>query len=304
MTQPKMTQQQLAHDMLAHILKMDGGKNDPKNAPKNAPTPAASSNNKAAKGKNTSPNAATKDSPVATKIDLEKVDSTPFTHVIFDMDGLLLNTEDLYTEIMSKLAGEHGCEYTWEMKVKLMGTPLKEGAQKAVDLMKLPITADEYLTALHKYKEELFPTCQLMPGAERLVRHLDYHDIPISIASGSATKDFTIKTTNHKEFFENFPIVVLGDNPNLKKGKPAPDQFLLTSSKFFDSPTPDSVLVFEDSPNGVLAARAAGMGVILVPDERLDKTMYHGPTQALKSLLDFQPELYGFPPYDEPDVCE
>jgi pseudouridine-5'-monophosphatase len=223
----------------------------------------------------------------------------PYTHVIFDMDGLLLNTEHIYTQAYQRVAQQHGTNFTWEIKVQLMGMPGKPGAQKAVDLMNIPLTADEFIQALHRHKQELFPTAQLLPGAEKLVRHLHKHGVPIAVASGSFTHDFNTKTTHHKEFFQLFPIVVLGDDPDLKHGKPEPDQFLLTLGKF-PAPCPpvERVLVFEDSPNGVLAAKAAGMGVVLVPDERLEKGMYHDPTATLKSLEDFVPEEFGLPPYD------
>ena len=131
-----------------------------------------------------------------------------------------------------------------------------------------------------------------------MVHHLYKHKIPFALASGSFHKDYLVKTTNHKELFSLFQIKVFGDDPELKRGKPFPDQFILTAGKFPTTVAPENILVFEDSSNGVLAAKAAGMGVIMVPDARLDKQLYNNPTQALNSLNDFKPEQFGFPPYD------
>ena len=91
---------------------------------------------------------------------------------------------------------------------------------------------------------------------------------------------------------------MLGDDPEVKHGKPNPDVFLVTASRFPDNPDPSKVLVFEDAPNGVKAAKAAGMGCIMVPDQRLDSSFYNGANSVLKTLEDFKPEEWGFPAYD------
>ena len=132
-----------------------------------------------------------------------------------------------------------------------------------------------------------------------MVLHLCKHKIPFALASGSFHKDYLVKTTNHKDFFSLFQLKVFGDDPDLKRGKPFPDQFLLTADRFSESASsPGKILVFEDSPNGVIAAKAAGMGVVMVPDSRLDKELYNNPTQVIFSLEDFKPEEFGFPAYD------
>ena len=79
-------------------------------------------------------------------------------------------------------------------------------------------------------------------GADKLVRHLHKHNIPIAIASGGAEDTFKIKSTNHKEFFALFGHSVFAStDPDVKNGKPAPDVFLTAADRFKDSPKPNKV---------------------------------------------------------------
>jgi pseudouridine-5'-monophosphatase len=227
------------------------------------------------------------------------------THIIFDVDGLLLDTETIYTKMMSIICGRYNTEFTWELKVKLMGKKHQESAKIFIESLGLPITVDDYTNQLTELIDIYFPCAEPLLGAERLVRHLHAHHIPMALATGSHMREFELKTARHKELFSLFSHTVCSsDDPEVKNGKPAPDCFLVAASRFPDKPLPKNVLVFEDAPNGVVGARAAGMQVIWIPDPRcleLDKsTMTDGvrPTLVLKSLLDFKPELFGLPAFD------
>ena len=92
--------------------------------------------------------------------------------------------------------------------------------------------------------------------------------------------------------------MVKSDDPELQHCKPAPDIFLLASARFPSPPkSPDHVLVFEDAPNGVTAARAAGMNVVMVPDKKVEKEKRLEADLVLNSLEDFSPVAWGFPPF-------
>uniref|UniRef100_A0A131YQD2 pseudouridine 5'-phosphatase n=1 Tax=Rhipicephalus appendiculatus TaxID=34631 RepID=A0A131YQD2_RHIAP len=223
----------------------------------------------------------------------------PVTHVLFDMDGLLLDTESSYTEATQRVTQRYGKDYTWEVKSAVMGTAGSESTRIIIDRLQLPLTVEELEAELHQMHRELFPTAQLMPGAERLVSHLQRSGVPIAVATSSKRDSFELKTSRHKELFAKFHHIVCGgDDAEVPRGKPHPDIFLVATGKFENAPPPEKVLVFEDSPNGVLAAVAAGMQVVMVPDPRVDEDSRKSATLCLNSLEDFKPELFGLPPYD------
>ncbi|KZS15742.1 Pseudouridine-5'-phosphatase [Daphnia magna] len=224
----------------------------------------------------------------------------PVTHVLFDMDGLLLDTEDLYTIATQEIVSQYGKDYTWEIKTTVMGFIGRDVAVALVEKMQLPMTPDEYLLATSEVLCKLFPTCKLLPGAERLLRHLHSKGVHIALATSSSRENYELKTTHHGSVFQLFKHIVTGSSdPEVKHGKPAPDIFLICASRFPEpAPHPSNCLVFEDAPNGVKAARAAGMQVVMVPDPRMDPLLTQEATLVLKSLEDFKPELFGLPAYD------
>ena len=135
-------------------------------------------------------------------------------------------------------------------------------------------------------------------GVENLVKHFHKHNIPMAVATGSGTQAYDRKISNHKHLFQLISHVVKSDDPELQQCKPAPDIFLLASARFPAQPTsPDHVLVFEDAPNGVTAARAAGMNVVMVPDKNVDRAKCANASMVLKSLEEFDPGEWGFPPF-------
>ncbi|XP_044018435.1 pseudouridine-5'-phosphatase isoform X1 [Aphidius gifuensis] len=224
------------------------------------------------------------------------------THCLFDMDGLLLDTEDRYTMAFNEVLSKYGSDkiFGWNEKSSVMGLQWRQSCQFIIDKYSLPLTPEELADQLTPVYEKLFPQSQLLPGAERLLRHLYKHKIPIALATSSSAASYELKTKQVKPIFELFHHQVLGgSDPDVKNGKPAPDIFLVAASRFSDNPEPSKCLVFEDAPNGVQAAVSAGMQVVMVPDSNLPKDLTKKATKVIGTLLEFKPEEFGLPPFDD-----
>ncbi|MBZ5496693.1 MAG: HAD-IA family hydrolase [Acidobacteriia bacterium] len=217
------------------------------------------------------------------------------TCVIYDMDGLLLNTEPFYTKASQLIAARYGKVFDWSVKSRMIGQRAADSARIFTEALGLPMTPAEYLLARQAVLEELFPQAEPMPGAIRLTEHLHQHGVLQAVATSSDQRHFGLKTSRHQRWFGIFDCIVIGDDPAVCEGKPAPDIFLITAERLRISPS--ACLVFEDSPVGVEAARAAGMSVIAVPDPHLKPEIFQAADQVLRNLNEFEPAAWGLPPF-------
>jgi pseudouridine-5'-monophosphatase len=207
------------------------------------------------------------------------------SHIIFDMDGLLLDTEPFYTEAHQILAGRYGKTFDWSIKSKMIGLPAQTSARAMIDALQLPLSVEEYLEMRAPLLEELFPKAEPMPGAVELTRRFHSLSIPQAVATSSTRHHFDLKSSRHKEWFKLFEFVITGDDPAIRKGKPNPDIFL-QAAHMFDAP-PEQCLVFEDSPAGIEAASAAGMYAVAVPDPHMSDSDYGKAHRIIRSLEEF-----------------
>lgn len=221
------------------------------------------------------------------------------THVLFDMDGLLLDTERVYKEVIKDIAESYGKVYTPAVRSKILGTQEVDTCKIAVREMQLPISWEQFQQEFTAKTRMMLQNCPLMKGAEKCVRHLYANNVPIAVATSSCRESFDLKTRPHQEFFSLFQHTVTGaSDPEVRSGKPSPDIFLVCARRFQDKPTePGQCLVLEDAPNGVTAAISAGMQCVVVPDPETALANCSHATLMVKSLEELRPELFGLPAY-------
>jgi pseudouridine 5'-phosphatase len=202
--------------------------------------------------------------PIIRKANPKNVPPThPCTHVLFDLDGVLLDTERLYTEATQAIVGRFGKTFTWEIKREAMGRDAHVSARIVLERLGVPLTSSEFLAERGPILERLVTQCRAMEGAEAFVRSLVARGIPVAVATSSDRPLYELKVRPHP-WFDLFGAVVCGDDPRVSAKKPAPDIFLVAARDLGAEPA--RCLVFEDSLAGVEAALAAGMRVVALPD--------------------------------------
>ncbi|GCB20187.1 putative uncharacterized hydrolase C1020.07 [Aspergillus awamori] len=202
---------------------------------------------------------------------------------LFDMDGLLIDSEDKYTDITNAILQEYGKPLLpWSIKAQLQGRPQPDASRIFHHWAQLPISPEEYAAKQSALQEKFFPQSQPLPGVRDLLAKLvstQATDQPVhlALATSSHSRNFKLKASHLGDLFSAFPKSqqVLGDDPRIGKGrgKPLPDIYLLAletintnlREKGETEIKPEECLVFEDAVPGVEAGRRAGMRVVWVP---------------------------------------
>lgn len=181
--------------------------------------------------------------------------------VIFDMDGLLLDSEPLYRVTWQTAAAELGCPIDDEFYAHFVGRGNDETERLLIERFGEALPLDEFRARWRRDWDERLARAPLprKPGAIELLDLLDAMAIPKALAT-STPRSTALRCLG--ELAARFDVIACGDE--VEHSKPAPDLFLLTTQRL--GIAPEECLVLEDSEAGVRAARAAGMEVIIVPD--------------------------------------
>ncbi len=182
--------------------------------------------------------------------------------VVFDMDGILVDTEHLWDEVREELTGEWGGRYTPEAQEAMMGMSSLEWSRylhETVGLREPPdvINAEVVRRMLARYEEEL----PVVDGAREAVQRLDDEGFALAVAS-SSNRELIDAVLRRLEVEALFAATVSSEE--VARGKPAPDVYLEAARRL--DVAPERCAAIEDSASGIRAAHAAGMRVLAYPN--------------------------------------
>ncbi|MBQ3460351.1 MAG: HAD family phosphatase [Solobacterium sp.] len=193
---------------------------------------------------------------------------------IFDMDGLMFDTEQIWQKNWKLIADEMGVSLAEEFKYNICGTSgalmnsviekyygVEDGSGIAADCKK-------------RVHDDLMESTPEKPGVHEILEFFRDAGVRIAVASSSSVEQIrrNLQNTNTEDFIE---VIVSGTE--LKRGKPEPDIFLTAAEKLGIDPC--ECYVFEDAFNGVKAGHAAGCCTIMIPDQMQ-------PTEEIRALAD------------------
>ncbi|MEN8116122.1 MAG: HAD family phosphatase [Bacteroidota bacterium] len=185
---------------------------------------------------------------------------TDFDAIIFDMDGVLVDSEPFYVEVEQQNFRKLGLNVTHKEHITYQGTATDVMWYRVKDKHGLSQSVEELVKMTNSIVTPYFQNLELiesMPGVSELIRFLANKNIPIAVASSSTPEviEIILNKTGLKKYFS---IVV--DSQMAGSSKPEPDIFLLAAKKL--GIAPEKCLVIEDSTNGIKAAKQAGMSCV------------------------------------------
>jgi HAD superfamily hydrolase (TIGR01509 family) len=182
--------------------------------------------------------------------------------VVFDMDGLLFDTETLYQEAILLAAAEGGHEVAIEIFKRMVGVPWTQSRAMLLSHFGETFPVDAFQETWVRHFWVIAETrLELKAGALELLDTLDQLGLPRAIATSSSHRTVERHLTAHN-LLGRFPEIV--GHGDYERGKPAPDPFLRAAERL--GVEPGACLALEDSYNGVRSASAAGMMTVMVPD--------------------------------------
>ena len=216
--------------------------------------------------------------------------------VIFDLDGLLADTEIISLKVYQELLKDFGIPFTEETYSReYSGHREEENVQRFLDTYDLPWNFDQTLDKVYELEAQILAKgVNLKKGAKNLLTYLQREGVPIALATSSVE-------SRARMILDSNGILSLFDHlvfaKDVKRSKPYPDIFLKACSDL--NVLPENCLVLEDSEAGIEAASRAGIPVICIPDLKIPAQSFLNKTEqvfqdldAVRDYLESQKEVF------------
>jgi HAD superfamily hydrolase (TIGR01509 family) len=224
--------------------------------------------------------------------------------LIFDVDGTLAETEESHREAFNSAFAEAGLDWVWDVDLyrdlhRVTGG--KERMRHYADRLGVSRAelSDAALAKLHQRKNERYSErvragqCPLRPGVEKLIRSARTHRMRLAICTTTSRVNVNelVGATLGPGGLDLFEVIVAGEDAPAKK--PAPDAYSYALKAL--ALRPDQCLAFEDSRNGLLAARAARIATVVTPSRYTSHEAFDGAAVVLPDLGDFDLKDFALP---------
>ena len=208
--------------------------------------------------------------------------------IIFDLDGVLADSEPWWNQIDSKLLSQYGATYHGEHHQDVVGVSYPIAVDFYRKTFGINAPAEQMMKRRGQIAAEFFADrVGLFPGTKEVLEELRGLKLRLAVATssvGSSARPFL----DRHELTKFFDVVVTGDE--VERGKPAPDIYLRAAGKL--SLRPNECLVVEDALSGIAAAKAAKMRVAAIPDRRfVDPAKYENKADYVLNSLKELPAL-------------
>ena len=189
---------------------------------------------------------------------------SPFYAVIFDLDGVLADSEPWWNQIDTKLLAEHGVSYRGEYHRNVLGVSYRIAVEFYKNAFHISVSVEELMRRRSEIATEFFANrVGLFSSAKKTLEQLREMKLHLAVATSSVSASAR-PLLDRTEIRSLFSVVITGDE--VQQGKPHPDIYLRAAKKLGISP--EACLVIEDAPAGIAAGKAANMRVAAIPDTR------------------------------------
>ena len=190
--------------------------------------------------------------------------ASPFCAVIFDLDGVLADSEPWWNQIDAKLLAEYGVSYRGEYHRNVLGVSYQVAVEFYKNAFHVSTSVEELMRRRGEIATDFFANrVALFPSAKMTLEQLREMKLALAVATSSVSASARplLERTGIESLFS---VVITGDE--VQRGKPHPDIYLRAAKKLGTSP--EACLVIEDSLAGIAAGKSAKMRVAAIPDRR------------------------------------